>query len=327
MTTTFSSIKTFTDKEAIADRPLLVKDKVLGMGKNGKPFLSLLVGDKSGQIDARIWDRVEETAELFSIGDIIKVKGQVQVYNGRKQIIIHKIQKASPEEFNAADFSLEEAVVDVHALYSQLIVFVEQVQIAPLRQLMLDTLQDEEIKKQILKAPAARTIHHAKRGGLLEHVVSICKVMKFLATHYKYLNEDLLIFGAIFHDIGKVWELSIEKDQIQYTHAGRLLGHMQLACELIDKKAHRILGFPDDLREILKHIVLSHHGKLEYGSPVRPYIMEAHVVAAIDEFDSKMDTMFGFINMERQTGEPWSRYNEHFDRYFYLEDLKERWRS
>jgi 3'-5' exoribonuclease len=122
-----------------------------------------------------------------------------------------------------------------------------------------------------------------------------------------------------------VWELEINREQIQYSHKGRLLGHMQLACELIDKKSQRILGFPEDLREILKHIVLSHHGKLEYGSPVRPYIMEAHVVAAIDEFDSKMDTLFNFIKLERETGEPWSRYSEHFDRYFFLENLKGRW--
>lgn len=318
-------IKLLVDKEPITDRPLLVKDKVLGVGKNGKSFLSLLVGDKSGHIDGRIWDRVEEISETFSIGDIVLVKGQVQVYQNRKQIIIHKIERAQEESFSRDDFQIEMAHVDAHALYSELIGIVNTVEAPPIKQILLDSLQDDEIKKLILKTPAAKSIHHARRGGLIEHVVSICKLMKSISTHYAHLNYDLLVFGAIFHDLGKVWELEINKDMIQYSHKGRLLGHMQLACELIDKKAQRILGFPEDLREILKHIVLSHHGKIEYGSPVRPYIMEAFVVASIDEFDSKMDTMFSFIKAERETGDSWSRYSEHFDRYFYLENLKGKW--
>lgn len=319
------SVRQLKDKDNILDRPFLVKDKVLGVGKNGKSFLSLLIGDKTGHIDARIWDRVEEISSLFEIGDIVTLKGQVQVYLNRKQIIVHKLEKPDQAAFVKEDFTIEDIKIDVHALYSELIGIINEVQASPIRQLLLDSVQDEEIKKLMLKAPAAKSIHHAKRGGLLEHIVSICKVMKMIVGHYNYLSFDLLIFGAVFHDLGKVWELEIDRDQIQYSQKGRLLGHMQLACELVDRKAQRILGFPDDLTEILKHIILSHHGKLEYGSPVRPYIMEAFVVAAIDDFDSKMDTMFNFIKAERETGNAWSRYSEHFDRYFFLENLKGRW--
>lgn len=322
---TKTGIKLLNDKENIIDRPFLVKDKVKGLGKNGRAFLSLLIGDKTGHIDARIWDRVEEVSELFEIGDIITIKGQVQVYLSRKQIIVHKVEKPEQVQYNKADFMIDDILLDVHALFSDLISITNEIQAPHIKQLVLDSLHDEEIKTLLLKAPAAKSIHHAKKGGLLEHIVSICKVMKMMATHYTYLNCDLLIFGAIFHDLGKVWELEINREQIQYTHKGRLLGHMQLACELIDKKSQRILGFPEDLREILKHIVLAHHGKLEYGSPVRPYIMEAFVIASIDELDSKMDTMFNFIISERETGNPWSRYSEHFDRYFYVENLKGRW--
>lgn len=318
-------VRQLHDKESISDRPFLVKDKVKGIGKNGKAFLSLLIGDKTGHIDGRIWDRVEELDEAFEIGDIVVVKGQVQVYLGRKQVIVHKIEKKDQDLYQKEQFIIEDVKVDAHALYSQLILIVNAVQSPAIKQLLTDCLGDDEIKSLLLKAPAAKSIHHAKRGGLLEHIVSICSLMKFMATHYTYLNEDLLIFGAIFHDLGKVWELDIKNDQIQYSHKGRLLGHMQLACELIDRKTQRILGFPEDLREILKHIVLSHHGKIEYGSPVRPYFMEAFVVASIDELDSKMDTMFGFIRGERETGESWSRYSEQFDRYFYLENLKGKW--
>jgi 3'-5' exoribonuclease len=320
-----TSIKLLNDKDNIADRIFLVKDKVKGMGKNGRAFLSLLIGDKTGHIDARVWDRVDEISELFEIGDLVNIKGQVQVYLNRKQVIIHKLEKPDQTQFNKDDFVIVGTKIDVHALYSELITITNQIESPLIKQLILDSLQDEEIKSLMLKAPAAKSIHHAKAGGLIEHIVSICKVMKMMASHYDYLNYDLLIFGAIFHDLGKVWELEIVRDQIQYSHKGRMLGHMQLACELIDKKSQRILGFPEDLREILKHIVLSHHGKLEYGSPVRPYIMEAFVVASIDELDSKMDTMFSFIKTERETGDSWSRYSEHFDRYFFLDNLKGRW--
>lgn len=318
-------VKSLADKESILDRPFLVKDKVYGVGKNGKAFISLLVGDQTGHIDARIWDRVEELNALFDVGDIIVVKGQIQTYMSRKQLIIHKLEKPDQSSYTKEDFSIAEIELDVHALYSELSSLVKDVKSQYIQQLIFECLQEDEIKNLLMRSPAAKSIHHARRGGLLEHIVSIAKIMKMMAGHYSYLSYDLLIFGAIFHDLGKIWELEQIRHQTQYTHKGRLLGHMQLACELIDKKTQRILGFPDDLKDILKHIVLSHHGKLEYGSPVRPYIMEAFMVAAIDELDSKMDTMFTFIKNERETGESWSRYNEHFDRYFYLENLKGRW--
>ncbi|MNT59684.1 3'-5' exoribonuclease YhaM [compost metagenome] len=137
------------------------------------------------------------------------------------------------------------------------------------------------------------------------------------------MNRDLLLFGGIFHDIGKIWELSYDS-HIAYTDRGRLLGHMEMACELIDKKAARILGFSDELRDICKHIILSHHGKLEYGSPKRPKFLEALVVAMVDDFDSKVSTVHSLITEERGSGEKWSRYSDLFDRYFLLDDLNEK---
>jgi 3'-5' exoribonuclease len=323
--TPVKQLKQLQDRDPINERPFLVKDKVKGMGKNGRPFLSLLIGDKTGHIDARVWDRVEEIDELFEMGDIVLIKGQVQVYMSRKQVIVHKLEKAAEGQFKREDFMLEDRKVDAHALYSELTAIVNKLESNHIKQLILDSIQDEEVKNLILKAPAAKTIHHAHRGGLLEHILSICGLMQAIAKHYPFVNYDLLIFGAIFHDLGKVWELDIQHDQIQYSQKGRLLGHMQLACELIDRKSQRILGFPEDLKDVMKHIILSHHGKLEYGSPVRPYFMEAFLVAMIDDLDSKVDTIHQFMEAERQTGESWSRYNEHFDRYFFLENLKGRW--
>ncbi|MFZ3230515.1 MAG: HD domain-containing protein [Pseudobdellovibrio sp.] len=318
-------IKNLKDKDAIQERAFLVKDKVKGMGKNGRSFLSLLIGDKTGHIDARVWDRVDEISELFEAGDIVTIKGQVQVYLNRKQVIVHKLDKPSQDKFSKEDFIIAGSKVDSHAYFAELIQIVSELKSNSIKQILLDSLQDEEIKVLVLKSPAAKTIHHAWSGGLLEHIVSICRLMKTMASHYNSVNYDLLIFGAIFHDLGKIWELSIENDFIQYTQKGRLLGHMQLACELIDRKAARILGFPDDLKDILKHIILSHHGKLEYGSPKRPKFMEAFIVAMIDELDSKINTLQTFMDSERETGESWSRYSEGFERYFYLENLKDRW--
>lgn len=319
-------IKNLNDKDPVQDRIFLVKDKILGVGKTGKSFLTVLIGDQSGQLDGRIWDNIEELQTRFEIGDLIKVKGLVQIYNQRKQLIIHRLEKVDDPALNKDDFKIKERQIDTHALYSELFQMVNAIEIQPLKQLMLDCLQDEEIKPRLLKAPAAKSIHHAHRGGLLEHIVSICKVMQFMASHYSYLNKDLLIFGAIFHDLGKIWELDqTEQQQIYYTAPGQLLGHMLLACELVEKRSQRILGFPEDLRMILKHIILAHHGKLEYGSPKVPMFPEAMVVAMIDDMDSKMDTMMSFITQERQSGESWSRFNENFERYFYLDDLKTKW--
>ena len=319
-------IKNLNDKDPVQDRIFLVKDKILGVGKTGKSFLTILIGDQSGQLDGRIWDNIDDIQTRFEIGDLVKVKGVIQIYNQRKQLIIHRLEKVDDPSLNKDDYKIKERQIDTHALYSELFQMVQAVEIQPLKQLMLDCLQDEEIKPRLLKAPAAKTIHHAHRGGLLEHIVSICKVMQFMASHYNYLNKDLLIFGAIFHDLGKIWELDqTEQQQIYYTAPGQLLGHMLLACELVEKKSQRILGFPEDLRMILKHIILAHHGRLEYGSPKVPMFPEAMVVAMIDDMDSKMDTMMSFINQERQSGESWSRFNDNFERYFYLDDLKTKW--
>ncbi len=319
-------LRELSDKDLISERIFIVKDKHLGVGKNGKIFLTALLADKSGQIDSRLWDNVEAVNSVFEVGDLVKVKGIVQVYNQKKQFIIHKLESAAGLNLNKEDYILETEKIDASVLYVKLIFIVNSIQSLPIKQLCLDCLQDEEIKSKLMQAPAAKTVHHATRGGLLKHIVSICHIMEFVSNHYSFLNRDLLLFGALFHDIGKIWELEITtQDQIFYTEKGQLLGHMNLACELVDKKSQKILGFPEDLKTILKHIILSHHGKIEYGSPKLPMFPEALMVAMVDDFDSKIDQVFNFVQQERQSGEKWSRFNEYFERYFYLDDLKGKW--
>lgn len=314
-------VRSLQDKDTV-ELLLLVKEKNLAVGKNGRPFMGLVLGDATGTIDGRLWDRVDELSREFEVGDIIKVKGLVQLFQNRKQFIVHRLERIEPTTVNMEDF-ITKSSVNVDDMFVELTQMVRTMHNDHLRQLVLDTIEDAEIRPMLLRAPAAKSIHHAWMGGLLEHVLSICHIMDFMGKHYKFLNRDLLLFGAIFHDIGKLWELSYDAG-ISYTDRGRLLGHMEIACELVDKKSARILGFSQELRDICKHIILSHHGRLEYGSPKRPKFLEAMVVAMIDDLDSKVTTVKTIIDNERDSGEKWSRYNDLFDRYFLLEDLNEK---
>jgi len=316
------TVQALKDKDNV-DSLFLVKEKNVSVGKNGRPFMGLQLGDATGTIDARLWDRVDELAQEFETGDILRVKGQVQLFQNRRQLIVHRLERVDSATVNFEEF-IPQSSRNVEDMMVELLKLVRSMKNDNLRQLILDTLEDPEIRPKILRAPAAKSIHHAWVGGLLEHILSICKIMDFMANHYSFLNRDLLLFGAIFHDIGKIWELSYDHG-ISYTDRGRLIGHMQIACELIDKKSSRILGFDEELRDICKHIILSHHGKLEYGSPKRPKFLEAMVIAMVDDFDSKVATVKTVIDGEKGSGEKWSRYNELFDRYFLLEDLNEKY--
>nr|BFD68247.1 HD domain-containing protein [Bdellovibrio sp. HAGR004] len=316
------TVQSLQDKSNV-DSLFLVKEKNVSVGKNGRPFMGLQLGDATGSIDARLWDRVDELSREFEVGDILKVKGLVQIFQNRKQLIVHRLERVESSTVDMADF-IPATARNSEDMLVELLQMVRTMKNDCLRQLVLDTLEDPEIRPLVLRAPAAKSIHHAWLGGLLEHILSICKIMDFMGTHYSFLNRDLLLFGAIFHDIGKVWELSYDNG-ISYTDRGRLIGHMQIACELIDKKSSRILGFSEELRDICKHIILSHHGKLEYGSPKRPKFLEAMVVAMVDDFDSKVATVKTIMDNERGSGEKWSRYSELFDRYFLLDDMNEKY--
>lgn len=312
-------VRDLRDKQPVHSL-FLAKDKALLVGKNGKPYISLSLADSSGALDARVWDNVEASANAFQVGDIVRVKGVVQTFQNRRQVVVHKVEKADPAGVRMADF-LSTSHRDPEEMLAQLVSIAESLEDASIRQLTLDCLNDPEVRSRLLTAPAAKSIHHAYVGGLLEHVLSICGIMTAIAAHYRasgtQMKLDYLLFGAIFHDLGKIWELDVEGG-ITYTDKGKLLGHMVMSVELIEKKAARILGFPEETKDLLKHIVLSHHGKLEYGSPKTPMFLEAFVVAAIDDLDSKINTIDAFIRGERESGERWSRFNSLFERYFFL---------
>jgi 3'-5' exoribonuclease len=299
--------------------------KNVGQDRNGKVFLSLTLADATGQINARMFEKVETVRDLFDSGDVVWVKGFVQVFQNRKQVIVHEVRKALEGEYQMPEL-VASLGRDPHELWKELIGCVEGLKDPFVRGLLAATLNDESVKAALLTAPAAKTIHHAYRGGLIEHIHSILGLMRAMAQHYDFLNFDLLAFGAIYHDIGKIGELDVS-DGIHYTRTGRLVGHMTMACEMVDRFAAGVDGFPDEMRDVLKHIVLSHHGKLEYGSPKLPMLPEALVVAMIDDLDSKMNTLFHFLKGEADSVPPeekWSHYHSGFERYFYLDIFRKR---
>lgn len=316
-------VKDLKDKESVQS-VFLVRAKNISLGKNGRPFMALQLGDHTGTLDARVWDNVEDVSREFEAGDLVRTRGQIQVYQNRKQLIVHKLEKLNDSTINPEEFLIQSSF-NPEDLYAEVLTFVKSIKNDHIRQLCLDVIEDFEIKPLLLKAPAAKTIHHAWKGGLIEHITSMMKILDFMSKNYNFLNRDFLIFGALFHDIGKIWELSYEYG-FSYTDRGRLIGHMEIACELIDKKSSKILGFQQDMRDLCKHIVLSHHGKLEFGSPKTPHFIEAYLVAMVDDLDSKMSTLNQFVTTERQNStDRWSRLNEMFERYFLLDNLKEKY--
>ena len=200
---------------------------------------------------------------------------------------------------------------------------VEKVESEHIKQLILNTLNDPSIKSLLVKSPAAKSIHHVKVGGLIEHILSIGQLMVHIAAQYPHLNFDLLLFGAIFHDLGKIWELEWTNKGIRYTDKGRLVGHLVMSAELVEKKAAQILGFPEEQITILKHIILSHHGKLEYGSPKVPMILEAYVVWMMDDLDSKVDSITQFLNQDSSGDETWTSFNQLYGRHFFKNNFKQ----
>lgn len=299
----------------------LAKNKTLLTDKKGNQYISLYLSDKSGSVDAKIWDNIERMNNLFESGDIVIVKGQVQMFQNKKQVVIHKIDPIQNQEVNFEDY-VGEISRSPEEVLQELLQLVDHIQSAPIKQLVLNTLNDPSIKTLLLKSPAAKSIHHVKVGGLLEHILSISQLMLFVAKQYPHLNLDLLLFGAIFHDLGKIWELEWTNKGIRYTDKGRLVGHLVMSAELVEKKASQILGFPEDQIMILKHIILSHHGRLEYGSPKVPMLLEAYVVWMVDDLDSKVDSITQFMQQDSSGDETWTSYNQLYTRHFFKNNFK-----
>lgn len=319
-------VKDLKEKDSITS-PFLIKFSATALGKNGKPYMNLVLMDKTGEIEARIWDDVTQYTGQAVRDSLVWVEGRCQSYQGRRQVVVSRLQILREDELNLKDY-IPESELDGDLLHEKLLSYVSTMEDPYYKALAEVILRDDpEIVDKMKRAPAAKSIHHAYKTGLLEHVVSITGILDALAKHYgKTLDRDLLFLGGFFHDIGKIWELSYDR-VTDYTTEGKLIGHLVMGVELVDRKirelesqAGRLPGpFPEDKKLLVKHLILAHHGRLEYGSPKEPQVLEALVVHMVDDLDSKVNAISKFVEQDLSPTR-WTALNRNFERFFYKPD-------
>jgi 3'-5' exoribonuclease len=285
----------------------VVVSKQVKPKKTGEPYLALTLGDRTGQIEAKMWDNVEEFIDVFEQDDFLKVKGLINKYKNRFQLTIHKLRRMQDGEVDFADY-LPQTSKNIDELWHTLTEFVGTFESPHLKSLLELFLADPEIAERYRMAPAAKSLHHAYIGGLLDHVVSLFRSCDLLCPNYPQVNRDLLLTGAFLHDIGKIHELTYNRS-FSYSTRGQLLGHMIIELEMLQAKLQQLPGFPADLKTLLEHLIISHHGQYDFGSPKLPMFPEALMLHYLDDLDSKMEAMRAHFEREADLDGPWTSYN------------------
>ena len=291
----------------------LVHEKEIRNTRDGKAYLRLELGDRSGTIEARMWDQFEAIAKDVGRDDFVKVNARVEIYRNKPQLSLQQLRRAKPEEVDLADF-LPHTKEDVGKLWAQLLEYANSIENPWLNKLVNGIINDPATAARYKRAPAAKVMHHAYLGGLLEHVIGLCGLAKQVAAHYPELNADLLLTVAILHDVGKLDELCYDR-AIGYTTEGQLLGHIVMELETVSKSMDAIEGFPPNLKAVVQHLLISHHGQYEFGSPKLPMIREAMVFHYLDDMDSKMAAVRAALVTESGDDE-WSAYSAALGRKF-----------
>ena len=297
----------FRHENKVVTSTFVVVSKQIKPKKTGDPYIALTLGDRSGQIEAKMWDNVEEVLDAFEQEDFLKIKGLVNKYKNRFQLTIHKLRKLGDSEIEFADY-LPKTTKNIDELWYTLAEFIASIQNPYLKALVQAFMADPEIAAAYRNAPAAKTLHHAYIGGLLDHVVSLCRSCDLLSRNYPQVNRDLLLTGVFLHDIGKIHELTYNR-AFSYTTRGQLLGHMVIELEMLQAKVALVPGFPDQLKTLLEHLIISHHGQYEFGSPKLPMFPEALMLHYLDDLDSKMEAMRAQFEREADLDNPWTSYN------------------
>jgi len=290
----------------------VVREKRLSNTKRGDPFLTLTLADRTGEVEAKVWDRVEPLSARFGVGDILDVEGKATSYRGRMQLTLSGLQVADgnvdPSLF------LESSESSSGEMMARLRKILQEMENTHLKGLIDRFLGDRRFVPLFEKAPAAKNFHHNYVGGLLEHTLSVCLMALKAAEHYPRLDRDLLLAGAFLHDVGKVRELSCHLT-IEYTDEGRLMGHLVQGTLMVEEKLARMKQFPPDLAIRLKHLILSHHGEYAFGSPKRPKFLEAFVLHLLDDLDAKVNGLGRFFERDGHEG-AWTEYSRLFERFF-----------
>ena len=289
----------------------LCKSKQIAQTKSGKEYGNLVLQDKTGTIDSKIWDLNSPGIGSFEIMDYVRVDADVTVYQGFKQLNVKRIRKVDEGEYVEADY-LPVSLKDIEKMYQELIQYARSFKNPHLNRLVSEVfIEDEQFAKAFKFHSAAKSVHHAFVGGLLEHTLGVVKMCDYFAGYYRELNRDLLLTAAMFHDVGKIRELS-KFPENDYTDDGQLVGHIIIGTELLTEKIRQIPGFPPRLALELKHCILAHHGELEYGSPKKPSILEALALNFADNTDAKLETMIEALRGIADN-QAWTGYNRHLE--------------
>lgn len=290
----------------------VVVSKQIKPKKTGEPYLALTLGDRSGQLEAKMWDNVEEVLNAFEQDDFLKIKGLINKYKNRFQLTIHKVRKLGDAEIEFSDY-LPKTTKNIDELWQTLTDFVVSFQNSHLKCLVQAFMLDPQIAAAYRNAPAAKTLHHAYIGGLLDHVVSLFRSCDLVSRNYPQVNRDLLLTGVFLHDIGKIHELTYNRS-FSYSTRGQLLGHMIIELEMLQAKLAQLPDFPPELKTLLEHLIISHHGQYEFGSPKLPMFPEALMLHYMDDLDSKMEAMRAQFEREAEMESPWTSYNSSLGR-------------
>ncbi len=302
-------IKDYSDGDRVFDI-YLCKHKTSAVTKNGKPYETVVLQDKTGTIDAKVWDPNSAGIAEFDALDYIEVYGEITSFQGALQVNVKRIRKCQEGEYDPADY-LPVSKFNIEEMFKELLGYIGKVENPWLKQLLqMLFVNDEKFVKTFKQSSAAKTVHHGFVGGLLQHTLSVTRLCEYYCTAYPLLKKDLLITAAICHDMGKTKEISLFPKN-DYTDDGQFLGHIVIGVEMVGEKIRQIPGFPEVLANELKHCILAHHGEYEFGSPKKPAIMEAVALYFADNTDAKLQTFTEIMENTTETG--WLGFNRLFD--------------
>jgi len=300
------------------DDLFLVASKNIGVTKGGNSYLTLKLLDRSGEIEARVWERADELGRGFDRNDFVRVRGQATLYQGKIQIRVQDVMRVDESKVAAEDF-LPRSVFDAEAMLEELQSILRGIKNPHLLALAEACFADLELMNLLKLAPGAKTIHHPYISGLLEHTLSLLKLILKVAENYRGVDVDLLLIGGFLHDIGKVYEFSFDR-AVDYTDAGQLLGHLVMEVELVNKKIAALPEFPKDLAMLVKHLLVSHHGAYEFGSPKLPQTLEAVMLHSLDDLDGKIQAIQSLP--EKAPGSRWTAFHRAYGRSFFKANSK-----
>ncbi len=286
-------------------------------GKDGRKYFNVILSDSTGDLEARLWQYSEEVERNISKNSFVKVRGKLNFFQGRKQFILSHIEKVEASTINEDDFVMK-ATQNPETMYKELLGIVDELDDVYIRDLLRIIITDGEVARRLKTWQAGKSIHHAYKSGLLEHILSCTYLATNLSRHYK-VNGNYVVAGCILHDLCKIYELT-DGINVEYTEEGKLVGHLVKGLEIVDRYASKIKNFPHHTKMHIKHILLSHHGEYEYGSPKIPQTSEAFLVHLIDMMDSKMGSMEMIKKTDNATGH-WSGFVKHLDRIVYKAEL------